>query len=83
MCMLWVMILIIEIFRCLLIEPSSFSFVFASFEFRLRVSLALDGNLNMISRIRNIDGKPFSFSFAYHTYLSVSDIRYALIFMLV
>lgn len=45
-----------------------------SFEFRLRVSLALDGNLNMISRIRNIDGKPFSFSFAYHTYLSVSDI---------
>ncbi|KAM7472267.1 hypothetical protein LguiA_010450 [Lonicera macranthoides] len=45
-----------------------------SFEFRLRVALASDGNLTMISRIRNINGKPFSFSFAYHTYLSVSDI---------
>ncbi|XP_059634304.1 putative glucose-6-phosphate 1-epimerase isoform X2 [Cornus florida] len=45
-----------------------------SFEFRLRVSLAVDGNLILISRIRNINGKPFSFSFAYHTYLSVSDI---------
>uniref|UniRef100_A0A5B7C8S9 glucose-6-phosphate 1-epimerase n=1 Tax=Davidia involucrata TaxID=16924 RepID=A0A5B7C8S9_DAVIN len=45
-----------------------------SFEFRLRVSLAADGNLALISRIRNINGKPFSFSFAYHTYLSVSDI---------
>ncbi|GMP96504.1 hypothetical protein CsSME_00045133 [Camellia sinensis var. sinensis] len=28
----------------------------------------------MISRIRNINCKPFSFSFAYHTYFSVSDI---------
>lgn len=45
-----------------------------SFEFRLRVCLASDGNLGMISRIRNIDSKPFSFSFGYHTYLSVSDI---------
>ncbi|KAM6584592.1 hypothetical protein CsatB_011594 [Cannabis sativa] len=45
-----------------------------SFEFRLRVSLAADGVLNMISRIRNVNGKPFSFSFAYHTYFSVSDI---------
>ncbi|XP_059651296.1 putative glucose-6-phosphate 1-epimerase [Cornus florida] len=45
-----------------------------SFEFRLRVSLAADGNLTLISRIRNINGKPFSFSFAYHSYLSVSDI---------
>ncbi|KAJ7962517.1 Glucose-6-phosphate 1-epimerase [Quillaja saponaria] len=44
------------------------------FEFRLRVSLATDGNLTLISRIRNINGKPFSFSFAYHTYLLVSDI---------
>lgn len=48
-----------------------------SFEFRLRISLAADGVLSLISRIRNINGKPFSFSFAYHTYLSVSDIRYA------
>ncbi|KAA8520916.1 hypothetical protein F0562_011589 [Nyssa sinensis] len=45
-----------------------------SFEFRLRVSLAADGNLTMVSRIRNISCKPFSFSFAYHTYFSVSDI---------
>ncbi|MED6193348.1 hypothetical protein PIB30_018500 [Stylosanthes scabra] len=45
-----------------------------SFEFRLRVSLTSDGDLNLISRVRNINGKPFSFSFAYHTYLLVSDI---------
>ncbi|KAF8379653.1 hypothetical protein HHK36_029097 [Tetracentron sinense] len=45
-----------------------------SFEFRLRVSLATDGNLAMISRIRNINGKPLNFSFAYHTYFSASDI---------
>ncbi|XP_021280839.1 putative glucose-6-phosphate 1-epimerase isoform X1 [Herrania umbratica] len=45
-----------------------------SFEFRLRVSLAADGSLMLISRVRNVNGKPFSFSFAYHTYLSVSDI---------
>ncbi|KAH1081003.1 hypothetical protein J1N35_020764 [Gossypium stocksii] len=45
-----------------------------SFEFRLRVSLAADESLALISRIRNVNGKPFSFSFAYHTYLSVSDI---------
>ncbi|CAL5397650.1 unnamed protein product [Camellia sinensis] len=44
------------------------------FEFRLRVSLTADGKLTLISRIRNINGKPFHFSFAYHTYLSVSDI---------
>lgn len=48
---------------------------FVSFEFRLRVSLASEGNLILISRIRNINGKPFSFSFAYHTHFSVSDIR--------
>ncbi|KAF5460582.1 hypothetical protein F2P56_020442 [Juglans regia] len=45
-----------------------------SFEFRLRVSLEDDGYLTMISRIRNIDNKPFSFSFAYRTYFSISDI---------
>ncbi|XP_020690784.1 putative glucose-6-phosphate 1-epimerase isoform X1 [Dendrobium catenatum] len=44
------------------------------FEFRLRVSLSMDGNLTLISRIRNINGKPFSFSIAYHTYFSVSNI---------
>ncbi|KAK7358548.1 hypothetical protein VNO77_00481 [Canavalia gladiata] len=45
-----------------------------SFELRLRVSLAGDGCLTMISRIRNVNSKPFSFSFAYHTYFSISDI---------
>lgn len=44
------------------------------FEFRLRVSLTMDGNLSMISRVRNLNGKPFSFAFAFHTYLSISDI---------
>jgi glucose-6-phosphate 1-epimerase len=36
----------------------------------------MDGDLSLISRVRNVNGKPFSFAFAYHTYLSVSDIRY-------
>ncbi|XP_031504654.1 putative glucose-6-phosphate 1-epimerase isoform X1 [Nymphaea colorata] len=44
------------------------------FEFRLKVALATGGNLVMTSRIRNVDVKPFSFSFAYHAYFSVSDI---------
>ncbi|KAG0490580.1 hypothetical protein HPP92_007443 [Vanilla planifolia] len=44
------------------------------FEFRLRVSLSMDGDLTLISRIRNINGRPFNFSIAYHTYFSVSDI---------
>uniref|UniRef100_A0A0D3GB05 glucose-6-phosphate 1-epimerase n=1 Tax=Oryza barthii TaxID=65489 RepID=A0A0D3GB05_9ORYZ len=52
-------------------DPAIFDF---SFEFRLRVSLTKDGNLSLVSRIRNVNGKPFSFSFGYHTYLSVSDI---------
>ncbi|KAH9805832.1 glucose-6-phosphate 1-epimerase [Citrus sinensis] len=48
-----------------------------SFEFRLRVALTPGGDLMLISRVRNTstDGKPFSFTFAYHTYFSVSDIR--------
>lgn len=50
--------------------------MFCSFEFRLRVSLAAEGYLTLISRIRNINCKPFSFSFAYHPYFSISDIRY-------
>ncbi|KAK2449958.1 putative glucose-6-phosphate 1-epimerase [Trifolium repens] len=45
-----------------------------SFELRLRVYLTTDGDLTLISRVRNIDGKPFSFSFSYHTYLLASDI---------
>ncbi|KAM3394889.1 putative glucose-6-phosphate 1-epimerase isoform X1 [Capsicum galapagoense] len=47
-----------------------------SFEFRLRVALGPAGDLMLTSRIRNtnIDGKPFTFTFAYHTYFSFSDI---------
>ncbi|KAG5594719.1 hypothetical protein H5410_035951 [Solanum commersonii] len=46
------------------------------FEFRLRVALSPAGDLMLTSRIRNTstDGKPFAFTFAYHTYFSVSDI---------
>ncbi|KAL4565461.1 hypothetical protein LXL04_029557 [Taraxacum kok-saghyz] len=45
-----------------------------SYEFRLRVLLTSDGALKLISRIRNIGSKEFSFSIAYHTYFLVSDI---------
>ncbi|PAN04306.1 hypothetical protein PAHAL_1G056800 [Panicum hallii] len=47
-----------------------------SYEFRLRVALSPRGDLLLTSRIKNIssDGKPFQFTFAYHTYFSVSDI---------
>ncbi|KAI3811449.1 hypothetical protein L1987_21173 [Smallanthus sonchifolius] len=45
-----------------------------SFEYRLRVTLGPAGDLMLTSRIRNTDGKPFTFTFAYHTYFSVSDI---------
>nr|CAD1831997.1 unnamed protein product [Ananas comosus var. bracteatus] len=47
-----------------------------SYEFRLRVALGPGGDLMLTSRIRNTstDGKPFQFTFAYHTYFSISDI---------
>ncbi|KAI3932628.1 hypothetical protein MKW98_012599 [Papaver atlanticum] len=47
-----------------------------SYEFRLRITLGPGGDLMLTSRIRNTntDGKPFTFTFAYHTYFSVSDI---------
>ncbi|CAN1309171.1 Putative glucose-6-phosphate 1-epimerase [Linum perenne] len=45
-----------------------------SFEFRLKVALSTKGELMLMSRIRNVNGKAFSFSFGYHTHLSVSDI---------
>ena len=40
------------------------------------------GDLTLTSRIRNtnIDRRTFSFQFSYHTYLSVSDIRYEPLF---
>ncbi|KAK6158328.1 hypothetical protein DH2020_005642 [Rehmannia glutinosa] len=46
------------------------------FELRLRVILSVDGSLTLISRVRNVDSKPFTFAFAYHTYFSIGDIRY-------
>lgn len=60
----------------LLLKPSEEDLKFwpHSFELRLRLALAADGNLTLTSRVRNINGKPFTFSFAYHSYLSVSDI---------
>ncbi|XP_034705396.1 putative glucose-6-phosphate 1-epimerase isoform X1 [Vitis riparia] len=60
----------------LLLKPTENDLKFwpHSFEFRLRVSLNVDGHLTLISRIRNVDGKPFSFSIAFHTYFSISDI---------
>ncbi|CAH2069645.1 unnamed protein product [Thlaspi arvense] len=47
-----------------------------NFEFRMRVALGSEGELTLTSRIRNTnsDGKPFTFTFAYHTYFAVSDI---------
>ncbi|XP_071706068.1 putative glucose-6-phosphate 1-epimerase isoform X2 [Rutidosis leptorrhynchoides] len=60
----------------LLLKPSEEDLKFwpHGFELRLRVCLGLDGNLTLISRVTNTKEKPFSFSFAFHTYLSVSDI---------
>ncbi|KAF4373280.1 hypothetical protein CsatB_021418 [Cannabis sativa] len=43
------------------------------FELRLRVTLG-SGKLTLIPRVRNLDNKPFSFTFALRNYLSVSDI---------
>lgn len=60
----------------LLLKPSEDELKFFPhvFEFRLLVSLASDGSLSLISRIRNTTGKPLKFSFAYQTYFSVSNI---------
>ncbi|KAJ7970766.1 Glucose-6-phosphate 1-epimerase [Quillaja saponaria] len=44
-----------------------------SFELRLRISLSA-GKLTLIPRVRNVDNKVFSFTFALRNYLSVSDI---------
>ncbi|CAO2837701.1 unnamed protein product, partial [Amaranthus hypochondriacus] len=44
------------------------------FEIRLRVVLTEEGHLILRSRVKNINGKPFSFSFAFRTYFAISDI---------
>ncbi|CAN6236158.1 unnamed protein product [Urochloa humidicola] len=68
----------IKTFADLILKPSEEDLKIwpHSFEFRLRVALAPRGDLILTSRIRNtnIDGRNLSFTFAYHTYLSVSDI---------
>lgn len=43
----------------------------------MRVALGAGGELVSTSRVLNTDSKPFSFTFAYHTYFAVSDIRCA------
>lgn len=56
-----------------------FFFLFLlSFEYQLRITLGPGTNLMLTLRIRNTNtnGKQFTFTFAYHTYFSVSDIRY-------
>lgn len=45
-----------------------------SFELCQRIVLGLNGELTSVIRVRNTDSKPFTFTFALHTYLSVSDI---------
>ncbi|GLT28381.1 hypothetical protein SLA2020_033210 [Shorea laevis] len=45
-----------------------------NFKFHLRVALADDGNLILVSRLLNVCSKPFTLTFAYHAYLAVSDI---------
>ncbi|GAB2281770.1 hypothetical protein Dimus_016338 [Dionaea muscipula] len=44
------------------------------FEFRVKISLADDGHLILVSRIRNPNCKPFSFAIAFRTYFLISDI---------
>ncbi|CAN1237585.1 Putative glucose-6-phosphate 1-epimerase [Linum grandiflorum] len=48
--------------------------VFRSSEEDLKCWPHITGDLMLASRIRNVNGKAFSFSFGYHTHLSVSDI---------
>ena len=49
--------------------------LFFRFEIRLRVILTEEGHLILRSRVKNINGKPFGFSFAFRTYFAISDIR--------
>lgn len=66
-----------EIYYKAMIVNSETSLICCRYEFRLRVTLGPGGDLMLTSRIRNMntDGKSFSFTFAYHTYFAVTDIR--------
>ncbi|KAA8530190.1 hypothetical protein F0562_004899 [Nyssa sinensis] len=44
------------------------------YELHLRISLSA-GKLTLIPCVRNMDNKAFSFTFALHNYLCLSDIR--------
>ncbi|KAK9055252.1 hypothetical protein SSX86_026334 [Deinandra increscens subsp. villosa] len=67
-----------EVFVDLLLKPTEADLKIwpHRFEFRLRVTLKPGGDLMLTSCIRNTDaaGKPFTFTFAHHTYFSVSNI---------
>ncbi|GLT28385.1 hypothetical protein SLA2020_033250 [Shorea laevis] len=58
----------------LLLNPCAVEIWPHKFKLHLRVALADDGSLILVSRVRNACSKPFTFTFAYHTYLAVSDI---------
>lgn len=60
----------------LVLKPSEVDYKVWSnrFEIRLRVILTEEGHLILRSRVKNINGKPFSFSFAFRTYFAISDI---------
>ena len=45
-----------------------------NFELYQRIMLGPSGELTSVVRVRNVDTKPFTFTFALHTYFSVSDI---------
>ncbi|KAI3513974.1 hypothetical protein L1887_12258 [Cichorium endivia] len=67
---------IIGVFVDLLLKPTEEDLKIwpHRFEYRLRVTLGLKGDLMLTSRIRNTDIKPFNFTFSYHNYFSVSNI---------
>ncbi|CAI9298118.1 unnamed protein product [Lactuca saligna] len=67
-----------EVFVDLLLKPTEDDLNIwpNRFEYRLRITLGLKGDLTMTSRIKNTntDKKQFNFTFAYHNYFRVSNI---------